>query len=267
MILWTIKQLFSLKKAFTGRANPSELAWGLALGLAIGLIPKGNLVSLVLIGLLVSLRVNHGMAALSAVAVSFLAFRFDPWTHQLGSEVLQAPKTRELLQRFWDMPLVPWTDLNNTVVMGSTIIGLSSVLPTFLITLPVFRWLAPKKPQTQELDPPPTVAVAMPAEASKVDLASAAEEDLAPIVPLQSTTETKRPQVTKTDKPDLHVVGSDSGLHAGTHVETQIEIIRMKPKEESDLEADASDSGNGPMNEALGYLLRRLRDSRQEKAA
>lgn len=299
MILWTIKQLFSLKKALTGRANPSELAWGLALGIAIGLIPKGNLVSVAMIGLLVTLRVNHGMAALSAVAVSFLAFRFDPWTHQLGSEVLQSPKTRDLLQRFWDAPFVPWTDLNNTVVMGSTIVGLGSVLPTFLLTLPIFRWLAPKKKAEKEQDPPPAVALAMNAVATTT---SATSDKFIPALPPAS--------VAPPQQPELHVVRAESvdsltapdDSHSSNssvaetsdeairpaettavgsqateiiakptsvqHTETQIEIIRMKPLDKQASAEDGNDQdSNGPMNEALGYLLRRLRDSRQEKAA
>lgn len=305
MIFWTIKQLLSLKKAFTGRANPRELAWGLALGIAIGLIPKGNLVSVSLIGLLVCLRVNHGMAALAAVATSFIAFRFDPWTHQLGTEILQTPRTHALLTKIWDKPLVPWTELNNTVVLGSTVIGLTSILPTFMITLPLFRWLAPKSSSERELEPPPAVALALetpaPVASSKPN-AGIAKQELGknPQSVLDKTSGSQTAH-----RPDLHVVGlpsaaakpdttelptsssptisrkpansnpnanppteTQSPLEARPQIETQIEIIRMKPKDDSDFEADGDDiNKTGPMNEALGYLLRRLRDSRQGKAA
>jgi uncharacterized protein (TIGR03546 family) len=322
MILWTIKQLFSLKKALTGRANPSELAWGLALGLAIGLVPKGNLVSIVLIGLLVSLRVNHGMAALAAVMTSFLAIRFDPWTHQLGADILQSQRVRETMERWWDAPLVPWTDLNNTVVMGSTVIGLVSVVPTYLISMPIFRWMSPRSTPSLESDPPPaeSIAVAMEPATKPIEAVAAVQPHLqvyaAPTAKETSTSNFALENVgasaslsKEAGHTELKVAHSDSphsaaankiaankiaandtaanktaanesanntagtsshgANHAETlHTETQIEIIRMRPKTDVELgEQDDSDDKNGPMNEALGYLLRRLRDSRQGKAA
>ena len=297
MILWTIKQLLSLKKALTGRANPSELAWGLALGLAIGLVPKGNLVSIILIGLLVSLRVNHGMAALSAVMTSFLAIRFDPWTHQLGADILQSQRVRETMERWWDAPLVPWTDLNNTVVMGSTVIGLVSVVPTYLISMPIFRWMSPRSNPSLESDPPPAESIAVAIEpASKPREAIAAVQPLLQVYAAPTAKETSANNFVagnasatgslpkEAGQPDHHVAHVDSphsaakstsatpshgANHTETlHTETQIEIIRMRPKTDAELvDQDDSDDKNGPMNEALGYLLRRLRDSRQGKAA
>lgn len=290
MIFWTIKQLLSLKKAFTGRANPQELAWGLALGIAIGLIPKGNLVSISLIGLLVCLRVNHGMAALAAVATSFIAFRFDPWTHQLGSEILQAPRTHAFLTGIWDKPLVPWTDLNNTVVLGSTVVGLTSIVPTFMISLPLFRWLAPRESEQREMNPPPSAALALEAPAPSSETTKLQVVGLASDENSSSKIGDTQKQVNATIEsrrnvtPDNHAgteqktaaqqvtpesnVAPEARKASRPHVETQIEIIRMKPKDDSDFEADKDDDDkNGPMNEALGYLLRRLRDSRQGKAA
>ncbi len=270
MILWTIKQILSLRKIFSGRAHPSELAWGLALGLAIGLVPKGNLVSILLIGLLVSVRVNHGMAALAAVSFSFIAGHFDSWTHQLGASILQAPSTRPTLEHYWNLPLVPWTDLNNTVVMGSTVIAIAGLLPTALITLPIFRLLAPHKPKEQStVDPPPSVAAMAQVEAHPT-------VKTVEIIPIHSSLQT----VSTADASVAHSIqhAMDSAAEnnvadaaendAETHVETQIDIIRMRSiaDDEDDTSSLAQDQ-QGPMNEALGYLLRRLRDSRQGKAA
>lgn len=274
MILWTIKQLLSLRKIFSGRAHPSELAWGLALGLAIGLVPKGNLVSLLLIGLLVSVRVNHGMAALAAVSFSFIAGHFDSWTHQLGASILQAPSTRPTLERYWNMPLVPWTDLNNTVVMGSTVIALVGLLPTALVSLPIFRWLAPHKPENESnLDPPPSVA----AIAGVNDLPTARSVE---IIPIHSSVRVVTAAEINTTSAFTPEMGAPSGCPIGlkpesqvessaeTHVETQIDIIRMKSiSDDEDDEPQLASDQQGPMNEALGYLLRRLKDSRQGKAA
>jgi uncharacterized protein (TIGR03546 family) len=261
MIFWTIKQILSLKKAVTGRAQPSELAWGLALGIAIGLVPKGNLVALGLIGLLISLRVNHGMAALSAVVVSFLAVKFDPWTHELGFNILSSPQVRTTLERWWDAPLVPWTDLNNTVVMGSTVVGLVSIVPTFLLTLPIFRWLAPRiNDDAQQTDPPPAAALTLSQPQVSEPRSAAPLHVFQEPLAASGATSTKAPANKSSAEATVNQ----------THIETQIEIIRIAPatSETSIDDRDAeSDDKHGPMNEALGYLLRRLRDSRTGKAA
>ena len=47
------------------------------------------------------------------------------------------------MQQAWALPLVPWTDLNNTVVLGSFLIGVVALLPIFCLTLPFFRFFKP----------------------------------------------------------------------------------------------------------------------------
>ena len=59
MFFWLYRQIQTIRKALGGRDKPEELAWAVALGVWIGLVPKGNLVALALIGLVLLLRVNH----------------------------------------------------------------------------------------------------------------------------------------------------------------------------------------------------------------
>lgn len=245
MILWFIKQLLSLKKILSGRAAPAELAWGLAMGVAVGLVPKGNLVAVALICLLIMLRVNHGMAALAAVGCSFLAVKLDPWTHQLGAHILQSADLRPGLERLWNLPLVPWTDLNNTVVLGSTVIALTSVVPIALLSLPIFRLLAPRKRNSGEtLEPPPQVAAAQ--ERPHVDQPLVVAEGLHLFTELDPISVPEAP----------------------TEIETQIDIIRLKAIDDRvESGSVAGVTSQRSMNEALGYLMRRLKDSRREKAA
>lgn len=259
MILWTIRQMLSLRQAVLGRARPSELAWGLALGIAIGIVPKGNLVSVLLIGLLISLRVNHGMAALAAVSFSFMTVWLDPWTHQLGAVLLGAERVQSFLGRIWNWPLMPWTELNNTIVMGSTVAAGAALIPTYAASVPVFRWLAPLAGlPSPTVDPPPS-------DAAVHSAAESAERQ-----------ESTRMHVSEDDGDAMVIVdaplpptehGAADAMQS--HVETRIDIIRLKPLAESDSPAaeSALPVPSGQMNEALGYLLRRLRDSKQGKAA
>ncbi|WP_164104599.1 TIGR03546 family protein [Candidatus Laterigemmans baculatus] len=301
MILWIIKQLLSLRQAVLGRARPSELAWGLAIGVGIGLIPKGNLVSVLLISSLVTLRVNHGVAALAAVACSFLAARFDPWTHELGVMVLGAEQVRPFMERIWNWPLMPWTDLNNTVVMGSTVLAGASLLPTYAISLPLFQWLAtrtatrevrfepvPLPSAGSETKPAPTaspspdrglrpslssdttdreavLAKLIDAQPAGGNSEQAAEEEWAD--PLADGLEAGEAQRTEAQRTEAQ--RTEAQRIETPHIETQIDVIRLRPALDENVASTGGGEpvSGGQMNEALGYLLRRLRDSRQGKAA
>lgn len=139
MILFSIKLLSSLRKAIAGRKYPSQLAWGLALGLLIGLIPHGNLLAVALVFGVLMLRVNHAMVALTAIGVTMVAPRLDPISDQFAQWFFAQEGVSDVMAQAWDYPLVPWTDLNNTVVMGSFLIGLISLVPAFAISYPMFK--------------------------------------------------------------------------------------------------------------------------------
>lgn len=159
MIIWLYRQIQGVRKALAGRENPEELAWAMALGVMLGVVPKGNLIAVMLVFIVLILRVNHAMTAVTAVAVSFAAVLLDPFTHQLGQWVLGQSALQGFFAWSWQQPLIPWTDLNNTVVMGSLVFGLITLFPTYSLTLPLFRAIAVKKkgPETTN-DPPSSVA-------------------------------------------------------------------------------------------------------------
>ncbi|MEM8910172.1 MAG: TIGR03546 family protein [Planctomycetota bacterium] len=139
MILWTFKLVSSVRKAIAGRRYPSQLAWAVAFGVLLGLIPHGNLVAASVLVIVLALQLNHAMAALTAIGVTFLAPKLDPVFHAVGERILTHPEIADRMTTAWSYPLMPWTSLNNTVVVGSLAIGLVSLLPTFALTYPVFR--------------------------------------------------------------------------------------------------------------------------------
>lgn len=143
MIVFSLKLLNNVRKAIAGRKFPHQLAGGVALGVLLGIIPHGNLLALIVLTAVLCFKINHAMMGVVAIGVSFGATRLDPYSHQVGEALLHHPRGREFAEQAWALPGVAWTDLNNTVVLGSFVIGLLAVLPIFLITLPVFRLIAP----------------------------------------------------------------------------------------------------------------------------
>lgn len=257
MVLWLIKQFLNIKQVLAGRSHPHQMAWGLALGLLLGLIPHGNLLTVALVALVVCLNINHAMVALVGVAVTFLATRLDPYSHQVGQFVLLHPSLAEPLANAWQLPLAAWTDLNNTIVMGSFLIGVAALLPVYAFSYPLFRMLAPNEPaDEQEATEPIATTVA----AKPQPTVPAADKDAAPIVftPLPGRETDSSPAA----------IASDSTPEM---VETQIDVIRLKDHHgdtpDSQTQTPATDADNAQINQALNFLLRRLRTSQQENAA
>ena len=288
MIFWIVKLISSVRRAIAGRKYPHQLAWAVALGLLLGVVPHGNLLAFCLVILVLSLKINHAMAGLTAVCVTFLAVKLDPYSHEVGNFILTHPQLEQTAQLAWSLPLIPWTDLNNTIVMGSFLIGLTSVVPVFIVTYPLFRLVAPtndtasaipqkpivkRRPKIQEsahqvvlIDHGHTVPTQFNHSPKKHSEPQSNEAQSA------SPTSHSRDavQVVVNEPVDFVEIAPASTAEPQVAVETRIDVIRMTDHRGTDEQIasdEASQSDSKPMDEALNYLLRQLRDSQQRKAA
>lgn len=138
-----IRPLRILAKMFTAAATPRQMAYGFALGMMIGLVPKGNLIALGLSVLLLSLRVNLGAGMVATLLFSWVGTLTDPFTHRVGEAFLNKPALQPTWAFLYDLPLAPWTAFNNTVVLGSLLLGLWLFYPVFRISQAAFARVQP----------------------------------------------------------------------------------------------------------------------------
>jgi uncharacterized protein (TIGR03546 family) len=126
--------------AFHGGSDPRHLAAGFALGAALGLVPKGNLFAVIFFLLFFLFNVDKGMAFLSAGLFTLIGYGVDTLAHKLGLALLKT----EVLKGFWtylyDLPIVPLTKFNNTVVLGNLVIGLALFAPLYFGFLKGLSW-------------------------------------------------------------------------------------------------------------------------------
>jgi uncharacterized protein (TIGR03546 family) len=134
----TIGVLRKTVRMLLSNSAPGQLASGVAIGMMIGLVPKGNLIALSLCVLLFSLRCNKGIGLVVAIAVSFVGPMTDQFTHRLGLMVLGAPSLQTAYASIFNLPLGPWSGLDNTVVVGSLALGAYLAYPVFWITRLLF---------------------------------------------------------------------------------------------------------------------------------
>lgn len=139
-------------RVFTAEDSPRQLALGFALGLVVGLVPKGNLTALLLASILFATRVSLGSGALTAMLFSFIGPWLDPLTHRIGWKILTWPSLQSHFLAFYDRPFVPWTDLNNTVVLGSLVLGVMLFYPAYRLSKPLFKRYPPATVLSQSKD-------------------------------------------------------------------------------------------------------------------
>ena len=112
---------------------------GIALGMMIGLIPKDSLIPYAIGLIALFTPANLLCVAISAVVFSWVGVLLDPVTHQFGTWIL----TLELLESTWStlfqLPIVPWTRFENTVVMGSFCAGLILAIPVYALSKSCFE--------------------------------------------------------------------------------------------------------------------------------
>lgn len=120
-------------KGLTKDTSPGEIAGGIAFGFLLGLIPKSNLTAQILIILVLALKINIPFFFLSMLCFTFLSFIFDKISDPVGYYVLTNQSLYPLWVKIYNMPIVPWTDFNNTVLIGGFITGIVLFVPVYFL--------------------------------------------------------------------------------------------------------------------------------------
>jgi uncharacterized protein (TIGR03546 family) len=135
-LLTLVKLLQSLVKALHSEGTPGQLAAGLALGSILGLTPLVSLHNAVVFALIVMLNVSFAGALLGWAVFIPVGFLLDPLFDSIGHTLLFTPSLAPLWTSLYNMPVIPLTNFNNTVTLGSLVVSLVLFVPFFFL----FRW-------------------------------------------------------------------------------------------------------------------------------
>lgn len=127
-----IKWILSTLAALSSNKKTGELAAGVAFGFMLALIPSNNLLWPVLLILTMFLKVHQGMEFLWLAIFKLVIPLLDWPLHSLGLAVLNIPFLKGVFTSFNDIPLVPFTNYNNTLVMGGLLTGILLWAPAYL---------------------------------------------------------------------------------------------------------------------------------------
>ena len=130
-MLTLLKLIQSIIKTLHSDGTPGQVAAGIALGSALGLTPLVNVHNLVVFALIIMLNVSFGGGMLGWALFVPVGFLLDPVFDAIGRSLLEAPSLRGLWTAWYNTPLMPYTNFNNTVVLGSVVAWAVLAVPIF----------------------------------------------------------------------------------------------------------------------------------------
>ena len=134
MFSYFLRPVRQFAQALVANDSPNQVAWGFVLGMAIGLVPKGNILAIGLGMVLLALQVNKSAGLVGVGLFTFVGMYLDTLAHRIGSLVLVGELLRPLHEFLFDSAISPWLGLNNTVVVGQVVIALYLAYPAYRLS-------------------------------------------------------------------------------------------------------------------------------------
>ena len=127
-----IKLMQSLIGALHSEGTPGQLAAGIVLGSFLGLTPLVNIHNAVIFAALVLLNVSFAGGMLGWALFIPFGFLLDPLFDWIGHTLLFTPSLTPFFTSLYNMPIVPLTNFNNTVVLGSFVFAVVLAVPLYV---------------------------------------------------------------------------------------------------------------------------------------
>jgi uncharacterized protein (TIGR03546 family) len=143
-----LKAIAKLVKALNGNVKRSQIASGIAWGFLLGFVPAGNFFWVALFLVSFFFRHNHASKIFAMAVLKLLYPLLVLWIDGVGWDVLNTNALYPLFTALYNMPFVPLTNFNNTLVMGGLVCGILLWIPSYLVfiaLIPLYRnHLSPK---------------------------------------------------------------------------------------------------------------------------
>ena len=119
-----LKQIFAFIKLLHSENGNVPMAAGIAIGFVLGMSPMLSLQGFLMLIILFLFRVQIGAAFLSAFFFAFVAWVLDPAFDSFGRWILENPSLQPTLTTLYNIPFVPLTRFNNSIVMGAGVLAI-----------------------------------------------------------------------------------------------------------------------------------------------
>jgi uncharacterized protein (TIGR03546 family) len=137
-----IKAIAKLILVLNSNEKKTQIAAGFSWGVLLALLPSGNVFWLVLFVVSLFFRHNQGAKLLVMVLLKLAMPLVHPATDRLGWAILHIENLQPFFTTLYNMPFVPFTRFNNTLVAGGLVAGIALWLPVFfliIVLVPLYR--------------------------------------------------------------------------------------------------------------------------------
>ena len=137
-----LKPLAKFIVALNGNMGRSQIAMAFSWGVLLGLLPAGNVFWIFLFVFSFFFRHHHASKALVMAIIKLFSGALAPLLDIAGWEFLHIESLHPFFTSLYNMPLVPLTGFNNTLVAGALVSGLLLWLPVFALVyllIPYYR--------------------------------------------------------------------------------------------------------------------------------
>jgi uncharacterized protein (TIGR03546 family) len=143
-----LKTIASFIVALNSNLKRTEIAGGFAWGVLLGLVPAGNALWVALFVISFFIRHHNASKVLVLAVLKILYALIDPALDQAGWWFLHLEPLQGTFRYLYNLPLVPITRFNNTIVAGGLFCGIIAAIVRYIAMfffIPVYRnTLAPK---------------------------------------------------------------------------------------------------------------------------
>jgi len=128
-----LKFLQTLLRALNSDGTPGQVAMGMAIGLAFGLTPLMSLHNVVVLAIAMLTTVSFPGVFLGWAIATPLGFMLDPIFDRVGMALLMNDALAPFFSWVVNTPMVALSRLNNTIVLGSLVVWLVALIPSYFI--------------------------------------------------------------------------------------------------------------------------------------
>jgi len=141
--MFLLGQLVKFIKLLNSQKGAYSIAAGFALGMTLGFVPANPLVTVALFFILCIFRIHGGATFLAWPLFQLVSYLLDPLFDRIGYGLLTSPGLKPVWTKAYNLPILPWSNFNNTIVMGSLFLSLLLFVPSiFLFKFLIDRYRA-----------------------------------------------------------------------------------------------------------------------------
>jgi uncharacterized protein (TIGR03546 family) len=133
--MFVLRFIWKLLGILNSNISPKQIAGGIALGMILGLTPFFSLHNLLIILLICIIRVRISAVILSAIIFGLISYLVNPVSSLIGYFLLvNAGFLKPLWTALYNMPVIAFSNFNNTLVLGSLVLSLILFYPILIFS-------------------------------------------------------------------------------------------------------------------------------------